>query len=66
MGAYAKGFCQSFDTSLEVGGGCIHTIQRGRGVFKKADGVITFIDVIAGVADSLRNDQSELPSSPRI
>lgn len=48
-GAYAKGFCQSFDTSLEVGGGCIHTIQRGRGAFKKAEGVITFIDVIAGV-----------------
>ena len=48
-GAYAKGFCQSFDASLEVGGGCIHTIQRGRGAFKNAEGVITFIDVIAGV-----------------
>ncbi len=28
--AYAKGFCESFDTSLEVGGGCIHKIQHGR------------------------------------
>lgn len=48
-GAYAKGFCQSFDASLEVGGGCIHKIQRGSGAFRKAEGVITFIDVIAGV-----------------
>ena len=47
--AYAKGFCQSFDASLEVGGGCIHKIQRGRGAFRNAEGVITFIDVIAGV-----------------
>ena len=47
--AYAKGFCQSFDPSLEVGGGCIHKIQRGRGAFRNAEGVITFIDVIAGV-----------------
>ncbi len=47
--AYAKGFCQSFDPSLEVGGGCIHKIQRGRGAFRNAEGVITIIDVIAGV-----------------
>ena len=48
-GAYAKGFCQSFDASLEVGGGCIHKIERGSGAFRNAEGVITFIDVIAGV-----------------
>ena len=48
-GAYAKGFCDSFNTSLEVGGGCIHKIQRGSGAFTNAKGVITFIDVITGV-----------------
>jgi len=47
--AYAKGFCKTFNAGLEVGGGCIHTITRGSGVFRNAEGVITFIDVIAGV-----------------
>ena len=48
-GAYAKGFCQSFDASLEVGGGCIHKIERGSGAFRNVEGVIKIIDVIAGV-----------------
>ena len=47
--AYAKGYCKSFDSTQEVGGGCIHTIQRGRGAFKNVEGVIKIIDVIAGV-----------------
>ena len=32
-----------------MGGGCIHTIQRGRGAFKNVEGVIKIIDVVAGV-----------------
>lgn len=48
-GAYAKGFCQSFDARLEVGGGCDHKINGGSRVFKDAEGLIKFIDVIANV-----------------
>jgi len=48
-GAYAKGFCQSFDPTLEVGGGCRHPIKGVSGVFGDAKGLIKFIDVIAGV-----------------
>jgi hypothetical protein len=48
-GAYAKGFCQSFDPTLEVGGGCKHRITGGSRVFADARGLIKFIDVIAGV-----------------
>jgi hypothetical protein len=48
-GAYAKGFCQSFDPTLEVGGGCTHPIKGASGVFADAEGLIKFIDVIAGV-----------------
>lgn len=47
--AYAKGFCQSFDLSLEVGGGCNHKINGGSRVFEDAEGLIKFIDVIANV-----------------
>lgn len=47
--AFAKGFCQSFDLSLEVGGGCTHEVRGTSGVFKRAQGVIKFIDVIANV-----------------
>ena len=45
----AKGFCQSFDFSLEVAGGCDHRIHGKRGVFEGARGLIKFLDVIAGV-----------------
>ncbi len=48
-GAYAKGFCQSSDPTLEVGGGCSHKIVGGSRVFEDAAGLIKFIDVIAGV-----------------
>ena len=47
--AYAKGFCKSSDPTLEVGGGCRHKIVGGSGVFADAEGLIKFIDVIAGV-----------------
>jgi hypothetical protein len=47
--AYAKGLCQSGDFTLEVGGGCRHTIHGVSGVFGDAEGLIKFIDVIAGV-----------------
>lgn len=47
--AYAKGFCKSFDASLEVGGGCRHPIVSGSGVFEGAKGLLKFIDVIANV-----------------
>ena len=47
--AYAQGFCQSFDFSLEVAGGCSHEIRGRSGVFKGANGLIKFLDVITGV-----------------
>lgn len=47
--AMAKGFCQSFDLSLEVAGGCSHKVQGSSGVFKDAEGLIKFFDVIANV-----------------
>lgn len=45
----AKGFCQSFDFSLEVAGGCDHKVHGRSGVFKGSSGLIKFLDVIAGV-----------------
>lgn len=45
----AKGFCQSFDFTLEVAGGCDHKIRGRSGVFEGAAGRIKFLDVIAGV-----------------
>ena len=48
-GAYAKGFCESFDPTLEVGGGCRHPLKGASGVFADAEGLIRFIDVIADV-----------------
>jgi hypothetical protein len=48
-GAYAKGFCHSFDPTLEVGGGCNHQLNGVSRVFADAKGLIKFIDVIAGV-----------------
>ena len=45
----AKGFCQSFDFTLEVAGGCDHKIHGRSGVFEGAAGRLKFLDVIAGV-----------------
>jgi hypothetical protein len=45
----AKGFCQSFDFSQEVAGGCNHKIHGRSGVFEGATGLIKFLDVITGV-----------------
>lgn len=47
--AMAKGFCQSFDFSLEVAGGCSHQIHGRSGVFRGAKGLIKFLDVITDV-----------------
>lgn len=49
-GVFAKGFCQSFDLSLEVGGGCTHLVRGTSGAFRGAFGVIKFIDVIGHVS----------------
>lgn len=48
-GAYAKGFCQSFDFSQQLAGGCRHKVYGRSGVFKAAEGLLTFLDVVAGV-----------------
>jgi hypothetical protein len=45
----AKGFCQSFDFTLEVAGGCDHKVHGRRGVFAGAEGRLKFLDVIVGV-----------------
>jgi hypothetical protein len=47
--AYATGFCQSFDYSLELSGSCIHKIQGRSGVFANVEGVYTMFDVITNV-----------------
>ena len=47
--AYAQGFCESFDFSLELSGSCIHRIQGRTGVFANAAGVYTMFDVITNV-----------------
>lgn len=47
--AMAKGFCQSFDMSLEVAGSCSHKVEGRSGVFKDAEGLLTFFDVVANV-----------------
>lgn len=47
--AMEKGFCQSFDFTKEVAGGCLHKIHGRSGVFTGAKGLITFLDVITGV-----------------
>lgn len=45
----AKGFCQSYDFTLEVAGGCSHKVRGRSGVFAGASGLIKFLDVITGV-----------------
>jgi hypothetical protein len=47
--AYAKGFCQSLDFSLELSGSCIHEIHGRSGVFTDGEGVFTLFDVITNV-----------------
>ncbi len=47
--AYAQGFCESFDYSLELSGSCIHKIHGQSGVFANSEGVYTMFDVITGV-----------------
>ena len=47
--AYAQGFCQSFDFSLELSGSCTHHITGRSGVFADTEGVFTMFDVITNV-----------------
>ena len=47
--AYASGFCQSFDFSLELSGSCTHNLHGRSGVFADAEGVFTMFDVITNV-----------------
>ena len=47
--AYATGFCESFDFSLELSGSCTHHIHGRSGVFADAEGVFTLFDVITNV-----------------
>jgi len=47
--AYAQGFCQSFDYSLELSGSCIHNVHGRSGVFADSEGVFTLFDVITNV-----------------
>lgn len=42
----AQGFCESFDFSLQLTGGCEHTIFSGTGKFRGANGSITLSDII--------------------
>lgn len=48
-GAYAKGFCQSFNFGLQLAGGCLHKVYGRSGVFREAEGLLTFLDVVANV-----------------
>jgi hypothetical protein len=47
--AYASGFCDSFDFSLELSGSCIHHIHGKSGAFANREGVYTMFDVITNV-----------------
>jgi len=47
--AYAEGFCESFDFSTELSGSCTHKVSGKSGVFRGAEGVLTFFDVITGM-----------------
>lgn len=47
--AYASGFCQSFDFSLQLSGSCTHKIDGRSGVFADAEGVFTMFDVVTNV-----------------
>src|SRR5688572_18736785 len=47
--AYAQGFCESFDFSLELSGSCWHHITGRSGVFADTEGVFTMFDVITNV-----------------
>jgi len=47
--AYAKGFCSSFDFSLELSGSCIHKITGKSGIFAGTEGLYTMFDVITNV-----------------
>lgn len=45
-GLYAQGFCDSFDFSTQLAGGCSHKVFSGEGKFLGSNGLITFYDII--------------------
>jgi hypothetical protein len=47
--AYAQGFCESFDFTLELSGSCVHKIEGRSGVFAGGVGIYTMFDVITNV-----------------
>jgi hypothetical protein len=47
--AYASGFCDSLDYSLELSGSCVHHIQGKTGAFEDREGVYTMFDVVTNV-----------------
>ena len=47
--AYASGFCQSLEYTLELSGSCTHHIEGRSGVFAGTEGVFTLFDVITNV-----------------
>jgi hypothetical protein len=62
--AMEKGFCQSFDFTKEVAGGCIHKIHGRSGVFSGAKGLLTFLDVITGVTGDPVTGEFQAAGSP--
>lgn len=48
-GAYAPGFCSSFDFRTELAGGCDHHIKGKSGSFIGIVGKINFLDIIPGI-----------------
>lgn len=45
-GVFAQGFCDSFDFSTQLAGGCNHKVFSGEGKFHGSNGLITFNDII--------------------
>jgi hypothetical protein len=45
-GIYTAGFCETFDFTTQLAGGCDHKVLKGRGKFRGANGIITFYDII--------------------
>ena len=64
--AYAKGFCESLDFTLELSGSCIHKIEGRSGVFVDAEGVFTMFDVITNVTDRAGSPALSRPAPGRI
>jgi hypothetical protein len=44
--AFTQGFCESFDFSTQLAGGCNHKVFSGEGKFRGSNGLITLLDII--------------------